>query len=467
MKFLFLPLFFLFMSLIGCSTQESLSDSNGSSVVGQIATGDQHSCIMKDSLLYCWGNNEKGQLGIDEERNYQYFSPTKAVVLEEDSDEPLNNIKSFEAGGSHTCALLSHKQIKCWGDNEKGQLGVSFSSETEQQAPVTVEKSSTEDLENVIEMALGFQHTCALVEEDTTDDETKKAVYCWGDNSYKQLGVDNSSTTKTHIPQKALEEDDTLIAIEGLFAGSNHNCVLVKEKDNASDSDSEATTQLKCWGGNQFGQLGQDSTTVSSAHELQDPVLVEDPEGTLIKIESVITGGLHNCALVKEKDSASDPDSEATTQLKCWGANHFGQLGQDSTTVSAHEPQDTLAEDPEGTLIKIESVTAGGQHNCALVKEKDSANDPDSEATTQLKCWGGNQLGQLGDGGVTNRHTLSDVLAEANSPLEGVTSVSLGKAHTCGLSHNQLKCWGDNEKGQLGDGSNSPTSFYPVNVNLP
>jgi alpha-tubulin suppressor-like RCC1 family protein len=189
-------------------------------------------------------------------------------------------------------------------------------------------------------------------------------------------------------------------------AGGSHSCAVL------------ATGEVKCWGSNSWGELGDGSTTNRST-----PVLVSG----VTAATSVSAGTDHSCAVL------------ATGEVKCWGSNSAGQLGDRSL--------------PDGSTVLISgistatSVSAGGSHSCAVL------------ATGEVKCWGSNGRGQLGDGTTTNRST--PVLV---SGISTATSVSAGTDHSCAvLVTRRVKCWGGNGAGQLGDGTTTNRSI-PVLV---
>ncbi|MBI5529161.1 MAG: hypothetical protein HY897_22780 [Deltaproteobacteria bacterium] len=178
---------------------------------------------------------------------------------------------------------------------------------------------------------------------------------------------------------------------------------------------------MKCWGENDRGELG-DGTSVDKS----TPV---DVLGLTSGVKAVTAGFYHTCALT------------SAGGVKCWGYNHFGHLGN-GTSVDKSTPVDVSALD-SGAM----AVTAGGSHTCAVT------------SGGGVKCWGGNYNGQLGDGTYDNKSTPVNVFGLTS----GVMAATAGGSHTCAVSRGGgVKCWGENDRGELGDGT--AWTGYPVDV---
>jgi alpha-tubulin suppressor-like RCC1 family protein len=203
------------------------------------------------------------------------------------------------------------------------------------------------------------------------------------------------------------------VSFTDVESGYTHSCGLT------------AAGTAYCWGFNQSGQLGDESTT-----QRLTPVAVHMPAGKTFA--TIAVGGAHNCGLT------------AAGEAYCWGENNnYGQLG-DGTLENKVIPVAVQSGD-----VLFASITAGGAHTCALT------------ASGQAYCWGYNFNGQLGDNSTTNRSTPVQV-----AQPEGVTfnRITAGGSHTCALTAaNVAYCWGWNEFGQLGDGGTSD-QLVPVAV---
>lgn len=238
-------------------------------------------------------------------------------------------------------------------------------------------------------------HTCVLTAEH--------GVACWGDNSAGGLGDGTTTSSSTPVDVLGLEGD-----AEAVAAGDRFSCAL------------STTGGVKCWGNNQFGQLG-DGTTANRTR----PV---DVVGLANGITAIAARGEHACAL-------------AEGAVKCWGANINGQLGDGSAT-NRTTPVDVAG------LTGISSIVAGGEHTCAL------------SSAGNVTCWGWNNKGQLGDGTTTDRAIPTSVTGLSSR----VSAISTGGRHTCALmASGGVKCWGYGEFGQLGVGA-STDRVAPVDV---
>jgi alpha-tubulin suppressor-like RCC1 family protein len=148
-----------------------------------------------------------------------------------------------------------------------------------------------------------------------------------------------------------------------------------------------------------------------------------DVQGLHSGVQAIAAGGYHTCAVT------------AAGQVKCWGANASGQLG-DGATVQRVAPVDVI-----GLAGGVSAIGAGGCHTCALM---------DTVQGGGIQCWGDNGHGQLGDGTTTLRTTPVAVFGLSG----GADAVAAGTRHSCAVvQEDRLTCWGRNEYGQLGDGS--------------
>jgi alpha-tubulin suppressor-like RCC1 family protein len=265
---------------------------------------------------------------------------------------------------------------------------------------------ATEVLEGVIRFASivpGIVHSCGL--------STDGIAYCWGGNAIGQLG-DGTTTDRLTATRVA-----TNVRFVSISSGGNHTCALT------------SAGVVYCWGANTYGQLGDGTvqnrlmpTAVNTALRFTSITAA----GTNVYFgaglgssEPAFLAGGHTCALT------------ATGAAYCWGFNHWGTSG-DGTDADHLTP--TLAA-PGNTF---RTISTWENHTCGIT------------TTGETKCWGLNVHGQLGDGTATT-NKLDPVTVAGGIAFASLTA---GWQHTCGVTSTGAGyCWGYNEFGELGDGT--------------
>lgn len=226
--------------------------------------------------------------------------------------------------------------------------------------------------------------------------------------------LDTPTGNARNIPTGAPVQTADPTGITSIAAGNHHTCVMT------------GSGGVQCWGSNQYGQLGVDTGGASSAVPLDVP-------GLAVGVRAVSAGGFYNCAIMNSGG------------LKCWGSNSSGQLG-DGTRINRPTPVDVM-----GLTSGVRKVDAGGSHTCAITESGGAV------------CWGNNARGQLGNGSV-NEPDLPVNPVGVVGLSAGVSDISVGSYHTCALLQTgTVKCWGSNDYGKLGNGTNSD-SPVPVEV---
>jgi alpha-tubulin suppressor-like RCC1 family protein len=238
-------------------------------------------------------------------------------------------------------------------------------------------------------LAIGGNHTCALVSDQ---------VQCWGSNASGELGFDSPDRSLLPVPVTELTG-----LIPAVAAGFSHTCAIVEGI-------------VKCWGSDAAGELGDGREPGVSPRHAAVQVVDLPP-----RAQAIALGTEHSCAIV---DGA----------VWCWGSNGFGQVGDPGGAFHSRPVHVPVASGAQ-------AIAAGGAHSCAIVHG-------------EVWCWGDNQNGQLGAGGPSDQRPQRAIASDAQA-------ISLGALHSCALLHGGVQCWGSNDRGQLGDGTqgqrNAPT----------
>jgi len=397
----------------------------GLEVLRVAAYGEQTCALLTNRRVKCWGNNAYGQLGLGDREQRGDAAGEMGDALPFVDLGSGATAKSLAMGWYHTCALLDGGFVKCWGQNDDGQLGLGDTFGRGDEPGEMGDDLPVVDLgvgRSVLSLGAGVYHSCALLDDGS--------VKCWGYNGPGQLGLgdrqrrgDESGEMGDELSAVALGSGRTATA---LAVGTYHTCALL---DDGS---------VKCWGNNDSAQLGLGDVAYrgDEAGEMGDalpPVAL----GTARTVHALAAGSGFNCALL-------DDDS-----LKCWGNNSGGELGQGDTESRGDQPGemgDALLAVDLGSGHAARIVATGPSHACAL-------RDDDA-----VKCWGWNLFGQLGIGDQDWRGDDAGEMGDALASVDlGVASLAQGLVaggyHTCALLEGgRLKCWGQNAFGQLGLG---------------
>lgn len=411
-----------------------------------IATGDDFTCGVTDhGLVWCWGANDLGQLGVGE--------------VGEGSFEPVRihgpegiRFRSITAGSFHACALSTDGEAHCWGDNRSGALGI-------QDAPAVVPTPApSAPGERFATLSAGAipkfrpagnegAHTCGLT--------TSGQVLCWGNGRQGQLG--NGAAVSSTVPVEPSGER-TFVDVQ---AGAGFTCGIGDDG------------RIHCWG---FGPLGR-------------PLVVDyfDPEtgisyaffSSLIPHDSV-----PELFEVEEEEEEGEEPAEPVEPVEppsfihlavgrdhvcgilapafdtyCWGGESSGKLG--GSGFPFYPPP---WEYPDLRPVCVRGVgdcprdpwvglALGGGTSCGI------------DAAGKVSCWGK----------ILGRPESREVCSKPDDPepriafAERYEAVSLSRAscvqHGCLLRDGQALCWGDNPMGQAGVGSGalipSPVPIHP------
>jgi len=305
-------------------------------------------CVMNSTQdnVTCWGRYRMNNYGIDSGSSIWKQSYS------------ANSFLDLDIGREHGCVVLSDRTVKCWGYARMGAIGDGNS------VYYTDPGTLATGVNNVVDIALGQDHTCALIDNGT--------VQCWGRDNSGQLG---DNTTNTNGVNNASDEGvDTAVNLSGsisnfiqIAAYSGSTCGLT---DNGT---------IWCWGSNGNGQLGDGTTT-----DRDYPVQVSGIDNAL----DVYLGTAMACAAIDNR-----------TNLKCWGNYYLG----DGSTTDSTTPVTVTETNGWGSDYTFDDVAIGQSSACAY-----------NEENNQVYCWGVNADGQLGLG---NTLTPYSTMQNTGSPF--------------------------------------------------
>lgn len=294
-----------------------------------IAAAIGHTCALDAAgQAYCWGQNDRGQLGDGTSRNRAAPAPIRGD----------QRFVQLAAADSHSCGLTADGRAFCWGWNTEGQLGVG--------SPTGTSDYRTEPLEvsggiSFTSLAAGVGRTCGIAVD--------KRAYCWGGNTFGELGTGRS------------EPEPTPAAVAGslhfatLAGGTGHTCGVT------------SVGEPFCWGKNDLGQLGTGDESWSS---VPAPVAGEP------QFSTVVAGFNHSCGVT------------SSGIAYCWGSNWEGQLG--TGTGEYGKGESIPVPTPVAGSLRFAMLSAAENHTCGVTIGGDAY------------CWGGGIRdfggGAVGDG---------------------------------------------------------------------
>jgi len=333
------------------SRAESISFPSGF-VVNSIAAGGHSACaIATDGRLLCWGKNDDGQLGRD-----------SGLALGDDPGEitaasPIDlgsgrTAKKVSLGTSHTCAILDNDQLKCWGKNNNGQLGLGDNNARGDGAGEMAVLPSV-DIGAFTAKAVwaGFSHTCVIRGNDS--------LVCFGANSSGQLG-DGSNVTKGDETSEMGANLAVVLTDVSTVAIAGASTCASKIGTNSSDRN------VWCWGENTYGQVAQNNTTNYNTPQL-------------VKTHATAPGTLSAHRVYGAGTSFFAWMSSGSGYLSAWGSSSYGQLGLGQTTDQQFAKIVNLED------LSEQSIAPGTNHVCTLRKQYGS-----------IHCWGLGTSGSLG-----------------------------------------------------------------------
>jgi alpha-tubulin suppressor-like RCC1 family protein len=339
----------------------------------------------------------------------------------------VTGVEEIAAGGFHSCARWSDGTVRCWGEDEFGQLGdngsparcavdVGTDAGHAGDAPLKPCGRTPQlvvDLPAATAIAAGEAHSCAVLADG--------GVACWGANEAGQLG--DGTTTDRHTPVAVVD----LKHVVEVAAGGHHTCARMNDGS------------VACWGSNYFGQLGDTSLGSSSR-----PVRV----AAVADATRLALGRFHSCAV------------RASGDVVCWGEEQSYWTGR---------PHDVV--DVSAAVGRTCALGRGGEVWCTFLgcmappgATRIAISDSGGcvlTAASAVYC-NGVVFGDHNDHGCT-------CYCRESGPMQGldtdVTAIAIGFEHLCALMRDStVRCVGDDTFGQLGDGKSGPMSMTPSQV---
>jgi alpha-tubulin suppressor-like RCC1 family protein len=283
------------------------------------------------------------------------------------------------AGGTHACLRATDGTVRCWGDNRLGQLG---DGTFDQRTSVATVKG----VDDVDDLSANACYTCAK--------RADRTLWCWGCNDRGQL-ADRSGNKAS--PTKLLD------SVAQLPVGALGDVAAVVTVDGTAITWGADSVGATC-----DGRIG-DFLPIASAPSLNGALEISH-------------GQFVTCARM------------ASNELRCCGANNFGQLDDGTKAPNSLLPVNI-------SVANVIQGTAGAGHACALVRDGTA------------RCWGSNSNGALGDGTTTKvgEFQRTPVIVKG---LGEIVRIIAGFGSTCALTRGgTVFCWGLNQFGEVGDGT--------------
>jgi alpha-tubulin suppressor-like RCC1 family protein len=365
-----------------------VSDSGTLSGVTSVSVGYDSTCAtLSTGGVDCWGYNRDGELG----NNTTTQEPTPVAVVDVGNTGAfLSGVASVSVGVESACAALTTGGVDCWGSNIDGDLGLGNTTTTNSETPVAVVGvGGTGTLSGVTSVSVGFYSTCATLSTGGVD--------CWGFNASGQLGNNSATQEPAPVEVVGVNGTGTLSGVTSVSANDNSTCATL------------TTGGVDCWGSNNSGQLGNNTTTSS-----ETPVEVVGVGGTstLSGATSVSVGYDSACAML------------SSGGVDCWGLNIEGELGDNNTTSPGLTPVEVVGVNGTDYLSGVTSVSVGYEATCAML------------SSGGVDCWGLNDEGQLGNNSATQEltpvavATLASVLSTPAAPSISKSGTSVTVTYT-------------------------------------
>ena len=490
-----------------------VSDSVGTplSNIAQVVTGSSHTCALNnDGNVFCWGYGANGRLGHGEDGN---SSLPVSVVESDGSQSLLSNVTQISAGYRHTCTLKTDSTLVCWGLGDNGQIGNNAKSSHDAPVIVVSGNGETSPLTNIIHVAAGGSHTCALSDIGN--------IYCWGNGSDGAL-ADNDASITHDVNYPALTK---AVGAGGILSVGTFKKSYYKTSDgleiekaristlgtyphqvtpfDADNSQYNFYSDSKCE--NKFGNSNSNSA-IDLPRDVERIYFKKGKSGCSV---SYFTYGFDRIPPSSIPISliptiTVEPDQSIPFEVEGFEeGDHFGAFSDANCTDPLTEKIVTMTPTQEGIILAQPSDfilygqfydTSGNPGHCEQLQEVTVINQRlvpvfgVSEQPTfvgpringgkdhtcvmknnqEIDCWGKGSHGRLGDDKLDSRGYPHHVIAtngNPNSRFSEAIQVVAGEYHSCALKENgTVYCWGYGT--YLGINSITGTKDYPVPVTV-
>ncbi|HUA12238.1 MAG TPA: hypothetical protein VMA83_09555 [Solirubrobacteraceae bacterium] len=292
----------------------------------QVSVGQHDACaVLSDGHVDCWGENARGQVGDEMKENGDISTPVEVKNLEKALE--------VQVGWTFACARIEGGTVKCWGENQKGNVG-------DGEVTVAVLKPTEAKVSEVVKLDSYFKHSCAIL--------TSGALKCWGYDFYDELGNVEEKNLAVDTPAEAIYTKH----VTSVSLGHYTSCAVEGGK-------------VPCWGNEEHGMLG-DGKQGTYEHIEYEPI---DATG-ITTAEEVALGYEDACVRL------------TSGHVDCWGVNNEGAVGNGEGGFGKYpvdEPTEVV------NLSEAVQISAGDETECAVVK------------TGHVYCWGLDERGQVGN----------------------------------------------------------------------
>lgn len=405
----------------------------GTNVVAlDVAAGNAHTCAQlldttdNKKKVKCWGANSVGQLGYDSTATLGDGAGEMGDALPFINFGLALDITKLAAGYAQNCVEFTAGKIRCWGQGTQNAMSTANRGDNAGEMIALVDVSFGAGL-TIVDWTTTDQGGCAIVQ----DASLNKTYRCWGSNVWGYLGVgDTTARLSTAAVAVNIGAGNTPLTPSKPGSYAHANCLIV---------DNGATDELKCWGLNQYSQLGQGKNVVGDSSGDMGANLSTINLGTYLATplvaQEIAVHNTHMCILA------------TAGVMKCLGANANGQfgLGTTSTNPYGEDPGETWANQTVLTTTRpIIKISVHQTNTCALFDD------------FTLHCWG-NNTSKLGQGNSSQYTVVPPAINFGNN--RKVLNFSWGQYVLCALLDDlTVKCFGQQTNGNLGGGQGNTST---------